>query len=144
MPKQPKKITPEDYAKAGTEHAHQVALFIWAADNKEQWPELKWLFAIPNGGERNIKVASRLKAEGVKPGVPDTCLPIRRGYYGGLWIENKRPKSAGKAAGVIGEDQPEWIEFLRSQGFGACVCYGWEQARDAIISYLEYKPAGQI
>ena len=28
-------------------------------------------FAIPNGGKRNIITASKLKAEGVKKGVPD-------------------------------------------------------------------------
>lgn len=133
-------ITPEQYAKAGTEHAHQVAVFIWAASQFERYPELRRMFTIPNGGERNKAVAGRLKAEGVKAGVPDILLPIRRGPWAGLFIELKRPKSTGKAKGRATDEQSDWITYLHTQGFGAAVCEGWEAARDMIISYLEYQP----
>jgi hypothetical protein len=36
------------------------------------------IFAIPNGGQRNVIVASKLKAEGVLSGVPDLCVPIAK------------------------------------------------------------------
>ena len=32
------------------------------------------IFAIPNGGLRNIKTASRLKKEGALAGIPDLCI----------------------------------------------------------------------
>lgn len=36
---------------------------------------LKW-FHVPNGGKRNVVVAQKLKAQGVKRGVPDACILI--------------------------------------------------------------------
>lgn len=77
-------ITPSQLAKSDTEHAHQKALFAWAAvacqhgfDVAEHWAEtgnyalaksfhvgkyikpLKWLHAIPNGGSRGDNAQSR-------------------------------------------------------------------------------------
>lgn len=129
-------ITPEQLAACGTEHGHQAALFCWAAIAVEVMPELRWLFAIPNGGMRDNITAGKLKAEGVKGGVPDTCLPIRRGQWSGLFIELKRPKSEGKTKGRKQFNQSEWIKHLWSEGFGAMVCFGWIEARDAITAYL--------
>ena len=75
-----------------TEHQEQVALIHWAKMRSATLPELGLLFAIPNGGERHLFVAKKLKAEGVKPGTPDLCLPVARGGYHGLFIEMKRMK----------------------------------------------------
>lgn len=55
---------------------------------------LAWkLFAIPNGGARNIIVAAKLKAEGVISGVWDMFLAVPKGNYGGLFIEIKAGKN---------------------------------------------------
>lgn len=124
-------MTPEQYAKSGSEHAHQVALFMWA--QQSGIAELKLMFAIPNGGERNAIVATRLKAEGVKSGVPDVFLPVARQGCHGLFIELKKPKGRANAA------QSEWIDALQAQGYGACVCIGWEAARQIILQYLGEK-----
>lgn len=136
-------ISPEQLAASGSEDGHQMALFCWAAIHAEEYPELKWLFAIPNGGFRDPITANKLKSTGVKSGVPDICLLIRRKEYAGLWIELKRPKSVtvtGKkrAAGKVSEDQKPWLDHARSQGHGAASCVGWEAARDMIIQYLNY------
>lgn len=128
-------MTPEQLAKAGTEHAHQCALMAWCALNYERYPELRLLFAIPNGGERNLVVASRLKAEGVKAGVPDLFLPVARWSVHGLFIEMKKPKGKG-AAGTIAASQAGWHRALEEQGYGVAVCWGWEEARDCLIKYL--------
>ena len=37
------------------------------------------VFHIPNGGSRHKAEAARLKAQGVKAGVPDLCIPVARG-----------------------------------------------------------------
>ncbi len=124
-------MTPEQLAKPGTEHAHQCALMCWCALNFKTWPLLKLLFAIPNGGERNPIVASRLKAEGVKSGVPDLFLPVARHGYHGLFVEMKKPK------GTIGHNQPAWEEALKTQGYAHLYAYGWEQAAAAIQWYIE-------
>ena len=126
------RITPEQLAASGSEHAHQCALFCWAALETSRFPELALMFAIPNGGERNKIVAARLKAEGVKSSVPDIFLPVARGRWHGLFIELK--KIDGRAC----EGQLEMIDKLKAQGFGACVCVGWEVARDTLIAYLKY------
>lgn len=111
-----------------TEHAEQVALFAWA----EHLPELKLMHAIPNGGKRDIRTAAMLKAEGVKPGVPDIFLPIPRGGKHGLYIELKRRKY-----GRVTPEQAAWIDALCRQGYQCAVCHGWEAARDEIIEYMQ-------
>lgn len=54
-----------------SEHAESVQLMQLVRLHENKHPELRWLFAVPNGGHRNKVAASKLKAEGVKPGVPD-------------------------------------------------------------------------
>lgn len=132
-------ITPEDLAKSGTEHGNQAAILCWANQNIKRYPELKWLAAIPNGGYRDKITAGKLKAEGVKSGIPDLLLLVRRGIYAALWIELKRPKTVKKRAGVASGKQDEWIEQARSQGHAACVCIGWLHAVAIIEEYLKWK-----
>lgn len=145
-------MKPEDFARSGTEAGHQTALFAWAAIAARQHPELEWLHAIPNGGARGDDVKSRqirggqLKAQGVRAGVADVCLPVLRLPYSGFYIEMKkpseRPKRAGSAGGVS-DKQAEFGAFVQSQGFAWTVCYSWEEARDALLKYLSLgKPNG--
>jgi VRR-NUC domain len=126
-------LDPATLVQSGSESGHQTALLAWSAlpDIRAKYPDLKWLFHIPNGGSRNKFEAVRLKAQGVKSGVPDLCLPILRGRYYGLWIELKKIK------GKVSEQQYEWISYLSQQGYYSCVCRGWEAARDMLIWYLE-------
>ena len=142
------QMKPEDLAKSGTEAAHQTALFAWAALSVSRWPELRWLHHIANGGSRGDSVASRairgaqLKAQGVRPGVADVCLPVRRGKYSGLYIEMKKPSENPKregSKGGVSDEQAEFGAFVKAQGFGWCVCYSWEEASAAIVQYLEWK-----
>jgi hypothetical protein len=134
-------MTPEQLAKCNSEHAHQVALFAWAALNFPKYPELHLMFAIPNGGERDVRVASNLRAEGVKAGVPDIFLPVSRGGFHGLFIELKRPTTQGKKRGNTTKEQDQWMAALYANHYATRVCIGWEQARDTIIQYMELKNA---
>ncbi|MBV1928237.1 MAG: VRR-NUC domain-containing protein, partial [Gammaproteobacteria bacterium] len=93
------------------------------------------MFAIPNGGDRHPVVAAKLKAEGVKRGVPDVCLPVVRGGYHGLYIELKKPKDS-TPAGKPTEEQIEWLAALGDQGYFAALCVGWDAARKTIVDYL--------
>lgn len=106
----------------------------WANLEKCKWPELEWLYHVPNGGSRNRAEAARLKAQGVKPGVPDLCLPVAKGGYHGLYIELKRLKG-----GRLSRDQAKWLESLSRGGYLATICSGWEQAAQIIQNYLEEK-----
>lgn len=120
-----------------SEHAEQSALFRWAKLAAATKPELRMLFAIQNGGKRSKTGAWALKLEGVRPGVPDVCLPVSRGSYGSLWIELKRPATAGKPKGRVSTEQLQWQGDLQVHGQCAAVCYGWLEARDVIEAYLK-------
>lgn len=119
-----KELTP-------SEAQEQKALFEWAAYNVRRYPALELMYHIPNGGSRNPIEAHNLKAQGVKPGVPDICLPVPRMHYTALYIELKR-----RSGGRVSDAQRGWIAALNRVGCRAVVCYGWEEARDAILEYL--------
>lgn len=126
-----------------TEHQDQSALFQWAQYNTAMYPQLELMYAIPNGaglnhqvsknGKRYSPEAAKLKAEGLKSGVPDVCLPIPSGPYHGLYIELKYGKN------TTSPQQNKWIESLRSQDYRVVICYGWEAAAQIILQYLEGK-----
>lgn len=115
-----------------SEHDEQVALFQWAAHMSGKYPELRLMYAIPNGGLRNPVVASKLKAEGVKAGVPDIFLPAARCGYHGLYIEMKRTKG-----GRLSTEQAQWITDLLGQGYAVYKAEGWVKAKEIIESYLK-------
>lgn len=121
------------------EHDEQVSLFHWVALKSGRYAELNLLHAIPNGGHRNIVVARKMKAEGVKPGIPDMFLPVARQGFHGLYVEMKaqssRPKRGGK--GGLSPEQEKWIRRLRAQGYRVEVCYGWKEAAAVLEDYLQ-------
>ncbi len=120
-----------------TEHDEQVAVFRWAKMQEAVCPELRMLHAIPNGGKRDKAVAARLRDEGVKPGVPDICLPVPRGAYHALYIELKRRAIKGaQSAGRPTDAQKTWLDGLSKHGYMACVCYGAEEAIRIIKRYV--------
>lgn len=119
-----------------SEHAHQVALFNWARMHEKAYPELRLMYAIPNGGQRNRITAAKLKAEGVKAGVPDVYLPVARHGYHALYIELKRPRTATQRAGTVSAAQSDMLDRLNQEQNLAIVCWGWEEAAKAIIDYL--------
>lgn len=142
VPKKGKVITPEQIA-GKSEGSQQKALMVWVALNIPKYPQLKYLFHIPNGGTRNLREAVELKAQGVKAGVPDLFLPYAAGrkhiqdwadgHYHGLFIELKvHPNKPSK-------EQWEWMAALESYGYFTAVCYSWEEARDILIKYLKGK-----
>ena len=120
-----------------TEHPEQAALITWARMTEHVWPELALLHAIPNGGWAGYKTGKMLKAEGLKPGVPDLCLPVARHGYYGLYIELKTAK------GRVSKAQKWWLERLNEQGYKAVVCKGFASAVDVITEYLSMKEPGE-
>lgn len=115
-----------------SEAQHQAAVIKWSQQPhiRRQWPELSLLYHIPNGGTRDPIEAKHLKQQGVKPGVPDLCLPVPHGKYHGLYIEMKTPE------GRTSRDQDWWGEHLSVQGYMWEVCHGWESAVAVLEWYL--------
>lgn len=114
-----------------SESAEQQCLFRWAAVMRARLPELALMYHVPNEGKRSMATGGRLRAEGLKKGVPDICLPVPRGNWHGLYIELKRQRG-----GRTSPEQCEWIDALNAQGYRACVCRGWEAAAREIEKYL--------
>lgn len=84
----PRKFRVIDASKlvGPSEHKIQVQLLdylVYAAR-----PEI-YYFAIPNQGNRHIRNATKMKAEGVRSGVADLCFMLPAGQVG--WIEMKKP-----------------------------------------------------
>ncbi len=117
-----------------TEHAEQRALMTWATLNAARYPALGLLFAIPNGGHRSVATAGRLKAEGVKSGVPDLCLPVARQGFHALYIEMKREKG-----GVLSEEQKLWKTALEAERNAWFLCAGADKAQEVLEWYLGIK-----
>lgn len=115
-----------------SEHSEQVALFEWADLQKNKYPELSLMFAIPNAGKRSYQMARYLRSEGLRSGVPDILLPAAKNKYHGLFIELKNGKN--KAS----ENQNKYLKDLNQQGYKAVVCYGFEEAKDTIVNYLDH------
>ena len=105
-------------------------------DDYKPLPMLKWMHAIANGGSRGDTDLSRkieggkMKAEGVKKGVSDICLPFCNCKFSGLYIEMKKEK------GVVSAEQKEFGEFVKSQHFCFEVCYSWFEAVAVLKQYL--------
>lgn len=165
-------MTPEQIVEQGkgSEHAHQVAFMAWLALQPKDTlvGELSnRIFAVPNGGSRSARVGAAMKAEGVRKGVPDMCLPVPRGgiryhawqegdapgepdgrggmrhaeavVFHGLWIELKKEGLGNKPRGGASEEQVDWLDFLYKQGYAVCLAYGWVDARNKLLRYLDGK-----
>lgn len=85
-----------------SEGGEQRILFEMRDRYVSQYPVLKPLHHVPNGGYHPEKVnprtgrsysleAQRLKALGLTPGIPDVMLPVPRMGFGSLCMEFKRP-----------------------------------------------------
>lgn len=102
----------------------------WAHKHREFGVSECLLFAVPNGGMRNRVVAAKLKAEGVRAGIPDMMLAVPRDRFHGLFIEHKvAPNKASKT-------QIEVIAELREQEYLVAVSFSYDETVQCISSYL--------
>lgn len=90
------------------EHRIQQACVRWF---NLQYPHLRGrLFAVPNGGRRDVVTGAKLKAEGVVAGVADLILLVTNKAFGALLIEMKKPGGIQSAA------QRQWQEIVTRGG----------------------------
>jgi hypothetical protein len=107
-----------------SEHAMQAAIIAEADARAVTVPEWGLLYAVPNGGYRGKAQGGKLKAEGVRAGMPDLHLPVARHSRIGLWLELKAGNN--KPSGL----QMERIRLLRVEGH--CVEVVWDDPQEAI------------
>lgn len=91
------------------------------------------VFAIPNGGKRDLKTAMILKSMGVTAGVPDVCCAIARRGYHGLFLEFKKP------GGRTTVEQERVIVKLIDEGYMVKVCDSVEEAFRIFEDYVDGK-----
>ena len=114
-----------------TEAQIQISLLAECKLREQQHPELALIYSIPNEATYKNR---RLRAMGVKPGVPDIHLPIARAAFHGLWLELKRPGEKPRP------EQVYWHAALTAAGHKVCVHYTAETAMAEIFAYLSLKP----
>lgn len=114
-----------------SEHDEQVAVITWAAYNRNRWPCLVWLHAIPNAAKRGKWERGQKLAEGMKSGVADLFLPMPIGNLHGLYIEMKAH------GGEWRKEQKEFAEYVKSVGYDYALCWNADDAIKAIEDYLE-------
>jgi hypothetical protein len=88
------------------------------------------VFAVPNGGHRHIATAAKLKAEGVRRGVPDLIVPIPSTTHCGLVVEMKSP------TGRVSKDQQEWLDIMSVYGWRTVVARTHKEAIEAMLEQL--------
>ena len=86
---------------------------------------------IAGGGKRDVRVAQKLKQEGVRPGVPDLVLPVARSGYIGLFIEMKTK------TGAVSPAQRDYMALLQQAGHQVHVCRSVESAIAVMQAYLQ-------
>jgi len=123
-----------------SEHTEQAEVVSWARDNEFICPELSMLFSTLNGipllginGRMRATIINRMKAEGMKNGVPDLLFFVARDGYHGLVIEMK--VKGNKPS----DKQVDWLEKMTEQGYLAVACWGAEDAIKTISEYLGRK-----
>ena len=109
---------------------HDVQSMFFEAALYLKHPALRWMHAIPNGGARNVVVASKMKQEGVKRGVWDVCLPYPNGGHHGLYIEFKFGKNK------LTPEQQEFGAYLEENGYKTGVAYTVDEALEILQNYL--------
>jgi|SRR5215470_17729400 len=86
--------------------------------------------SVPNGGDRNLRVARKLRAEGVLAGVADLCLPAARRGYHGLYIEMKSEE------GVATKEQKEFLRGASGEGYCSVIAQGVDEGKATLEWYL--------
>ena len=118
------------------EHEEQLRLFVFVdqvlvVDHPHLADALGDVFAVPNGGHRNRRTAGRLRAEGVRRGVPDVLGLIPMREHHGFAVELKAD------GGRPTREQIDRIARLQRRGYVALWCEGWVCAAKALCAYLE-------
>lgn len=109
----------------------QEQFFRWVYANQTRYPELQLANGSMNGVRVSPRLRAQLKGQGLRPGVPDIDLPVRRGECCGLRIEMKRQKG-----GTVSAEQKRFHDLLRAQGYRVEVCKGWKEAVAVTKKYL--------
>lgn len=109
-----------------SEDAECAAFVRWLETQKPNG--LQKFTHIANETPTNIVQAARLKRVGVRAGVPDYLLIVRKKL---VFIEMKRA-----AGGRVSAEQQEWIDVLKLTAAEVHVCEGFREAKQVVSNLL--------
>lgn len=117
-------------ARLGPESREVHAYCEWFhAAHPKAWP---YLYHVPN--EQQDKTDRLiLSLLGVKAGVSDFSLTLRRPGFVGMWLEFK---ASGKSWADVTSPQREWLDRMAGQGWFTAVGYGIDHAMAITAAYL--------
>jgi len=123
VPVQREQVREQGGARAPTELSEQSKLALWLNEAGVLWCH------VPNEGKRSKRYGRRLRAQGLKPGVPDVLVfAIRPGEWPcsvrGWAVELKRRDERAVASGA----QSRWLRDLAAAGWATTVCHGADEA----------------
>lgn len=121
------KHNPDFKKYVGTEDNFQKAVARYLDTIGAFW------FHCPNGGSRNAIEASKLKAMGVKAGIPDCLILDQRKGYSGMAIELKVGYNKPS------EHQLSIFDKLVAANWMVCVSWSLDEVIEMIDFYYENK-----
>lgn len=134
--KQKAKALPKNKPLLPSEYQEQCAIVAWVRAAK---PKIApYLIKLNNEGKRTSIQGFHLKAMGMQAGASDLFLAYPVGQFCGLWLEIKRNKqySPSEMRSSSWEAQISFLARMKSVGFAAEICYGFERGKAIIESYL--------
>lgn len=139
------KIKPSKVRMNRSEYQEQVQVFKYL---DLQYPNVLATSQIA-GAYLSRTASKKAKNQGYKAGFPDISIITSNKHYHGLYIEMKIKttykisSSTGKKIidkkGTVSEKQKGWLIALNKEGYFACACYGFEDAKFVIDSYMNDK-----
>ena len=90
-------------------------------------------FAIPNQSNRHIRNAMKMKAEGVRSGVPDLCFMFPKGRV--AWLEMK------KQGGSLSDNQKQFRDVCKILGHDWGTAKSVDEALELLTKWDALKPA---
>lgn len=118
------------------------------SENQEQRALVKWLSYHPivrkffcknnNEGQRTALQGRNLQLMGLRSGVSDLFIYYPTKTYHGLWLEVKRNKiyTPSERRTETWLAQEEFLKIVKSVGYEGKMCYGFEDGKKIIESYL--------
>ena len=128
LAKQP-TVKPRTKRNAQPEAIEQAKVVAWAKRHEHIYPYLWLLHCSLNGVKMTKAQAVRAIAQGMKKGVADLFLPVKKGVYSGLYIEMKSEK------GRTSIDQSKFLTAVSENDYLAHICYSAVEAIDKIKGY---------
>lgn len=129
------KVVKFDHFKNMSEADIQRQCFSWFGFQHREYS--KRIFAIPNGGKRDIVTAVKLKQQGTLSGAWDIFLSVPKQRYSGLFIEMKAGKNK------LTENQVEFMEANKND-YLFRVCYSLEDFKREVNNYLKNQQTNEL